>query len=79
MAAQKKYPEELRARGEDGAGDPGAGREGYGEIALVCPGLDVYPEALRSWLQQGSSVHRPGETTYREARSSHQAGDERDV
>ena len=53
MAAQKKYPDELRERAvkmvfeireRDG--------KGHGEIARVARQLDVHPEALRSWLQQ---------------------------
>jgi hypothetical protein len=52
MAAQRKYPEELRERaGEDGAGDPGAGREGEmgswpGRHAR-CPANTSGPSGLR--------------------------------
>ena len=66
MAAQRKYPEELRdravkmvleirERGRERAwGDRPVGRQ-----------LDVHPEALRSWLQQVEidSGQRPGTTT----------------
>jgi transposase len=66
MAAQRKYPEELRDRAvkmvfevreRDG--------KGHGEIARVARQLDVHPEALRSWLQQAEidGGHRPGTTT----------------
>jgi len=66
MAAQRKYPEELRDRAvkmvleirqRDG--------KGRGEIARVGRQLDVHPEALRSWLQQAEidSGQRPGTTT----------------
>ncbi len=66
MAAQRKYPEELRDRAvkmvleireRDG--------KGHGEIARVGRQLDVHPEALRSWLQQVEidSGQRPGTTT----------------
>jgi transposase len=53
MAAQRKYPDELRERAvrmvleireQDG--------KGQGEISRVARQLDVHPEALRSWLQQ---------------------------
>jgi transposase len=68
MAAQKRYPDELRERGEDGPGDPGAGREGAREIARVARQLDVHPEALRSWLQQAEidGGKRPGTTDDRQ-------------
>ncbi len=66
MAAQRKYPEELRERAvkmvleireQDG--------KGHGEIARVARHLDVHPEALRSWLQQAEidGGQRPGTTT----------------
>jgi len=53
MAAQKKYPDELRERAarmvleireRDG--------KGHGRSPGVARQLDVHPEALRSWLQQ---------------------------
>ena len=66
MAAQRKYPEELRERAvkmvleireRDG--------KGHGEIARVGRQLGVHPEALRSWLQQAEidGGQRPGTTT----------------
>jgi len=66
MAAQKRYPDELRERAvkmvleireRDG--------KGRGEIARVARQLDVNPEALRSWLQQAeiNGGRRPGMTT----------------
>jgi transposase len=65
MAAQRKYPEELRERAvkmvleireRDG--------KGHGEIARVGRQLGVHPEALRAWLQQADidSGERPGTT-----------------
>ena len=53
MAAQKKYPDELRERAvklvfeireRDG--------KGHGELARVGRQLGVHPEALRSWVKQ---------------------------
>jgi transposase len=53
MAAQRKYPEELRERAvkmvseireRDG--------KGHGELARVGRQLGVHPEALRSWVKQ---------------------------
>jgi transposase len=53
MAAQKKYPDELRERAvkmvleireRDG--------KGQGELARVARQLGVHPEALRSWVKQ---------------------------
>ena len=66
MAAQRKYPDELRERAVkmvleirelDG--------KGHGEISRVARQLDVHPEALRSWLQQAEidGGKRPGATT----------------
>ena len=67
MAAQRKYPDELRERAVkmvleirelDG--------KGHGEISRVArQQLDVHPEALRSWLQQAEidGGKRPGTTT----------------
>ena len=53
MAAQKKYPDELRERAvkmvleireRDG--------KGQGELARVARQLGVHPEALRGWVRQ---------------------------
>jgi len=53
MAAQKKYPDELRERAvkmvleireRDG--------KGRGELARVARQLGVHPEALRGWVRQ---------------------------
>ncbi len=66
MAAQRRYPEELRDRAvkmvseireRDGKGN--------GELARVGRQLGVHPEALRSWLKQAEidGGERPGTTT----------------
>ena len=66
MAAQKKYPDELRERAvkmvleiREREG------KGHGEISRVARQLDVHPEASRSWLQQAEIEEgkRPGTTT----------------
>ncbi|MFY9886875.1 MAG: transposase [Streptosporangiaceae bacterium] len=66
MPAQRKYPEELRARAvkmvleireQDG--------KGRGELARVGRQLGVHPEALRGWVRQSEidGGKRPGVTT----------------
>jgi transposase len=66
VAAQKKYPDELRERAVKMVLEvrerEGSGR---GEIARVGRQLDVHPEALRSWLKQSEidGGQRPGTTT----------------
>jgi transposase len=66
MAAQRKYPEELRERAvkmvlevreRDG--------KGHGEIARIGRQLGIHPEALRTWIRQAEidGGTRPGITT----------------
>jgi transposase len=53
MAAQKKYPDELRERAVKMVLEirEREGR-GQGELARVARQLGVHPEALRSWVKQ---------------------------
>jgi transposase len=65
MAAQRKYPEELRERAVKAVLEIRE-REGWGhgEIARVADQLGVHREALRPWLQQAKidGGTRPGRT-----------------
>ena len=66
MAAQRKYPDELRERAVKMVSEirerDGKGR---GELARVGRQLGVHPEALRSWVKQAEidGGERPGATT----------------
>ena len=66
MAAQKKYPDELRERAVKMVLEVRE-REGNGrgEIARVGRQLGVHPEALRGWLKQAEidDGQRPGTFT----------------
>jgi transposase len=66
VAAQKKYPDELRERAVKMVLEVRE-REGNGrgEIARVGRQLGVHPEALRGWLKQTEidGGRRPGTTT----------------
>jgi transposase len=66
MAAQRKYPEELRERAVKMVTEiREQNGKGHGESARVARHLDVHPEALRSWLQQAEidAGKRSGTTT----------------
>jgi transposase len=66
MAAQRKYPEELRERAVKMVFEvrerEGKGR---GEIARIAQQLGIHPEALRTWIRQAEidGGQRPGTTT----------------
>jgi transposase len=66
VAAQRKYPDELRERAVKMVLEVRE-REGNGrgEIARVGRQLGVHPEALRGWLKQTEidGGQRPGTTT----------------
>ncbi len=66
MAAQRKYPEELRERAVKMVSEI-RDREGkgHGEIARVARQLGIHPEALRTWIRQAEidGGQRPGTTT----------------
>jgi transposase len=57
MAAQRKYPDELRERAVRMLFEvrEREGR-GHGELARVARQLGVHPEALRSWAKQRKSM-----------------------
>jgi transposase len=66
MAAQRKYPEDLRERAvkmvleiREREG------KGHGEIARIARQLGIHPEALRTWIRQAEidGGRRPGTTT----------------
>src|SRR5690349_12820056 len=66
MAAQRKYPEELRQRAVKMVLEvrerEGKGR---GEVARIGRQLGIHPEALRTWIRQAEidGGTRPGTTT----------------
>jgi transposase len=66
MAAQRKYPEELRERAVKMVFEVREREgKGHGEIARVAQQLGVHREALRTWLRQAEidGGKRPGTTT----------------
>jgi transposase len=66
MAAQKKYPDELRERAVKMVFEVREREgKGHGELARIGRQLDVHPEALRSWVQQAEidGGKRSGTTT----------------
>src|SRR6202012_5404953 len=66
MAAQKKYPDELRERAVKMLFEVREREgKGHGELARVARQLDVHPEALRSWVKQAEidGGERPGTST----------------
>ena len=66
MAAQRKYPEELRERAVKMVVEIRAREgKGRGELARVGRQLGVHPEALRGWVRQAEIDNgtRPGITT----------------
>jgi transposase len=66
MAAQRKYPEELRERAVKMVFEVREREgKGHGEIARIARQLGIHPEALRTWIRQAEidGGQRPGITT----------------
>ena len=66
MAAQRKYPEELRERAVKMVFEVREREgKGHGEIARMARQLGIHPEALRTWIRQTEidGGQRPGTTT----------------
>jgi transposase len=66
MAAQRKYPEELRERAVKMVFEVREREgKGHGEIARIARQLGIHPEALRTWIRQAEidGGQRPGTTT----------------
>jgi transposase len=66
MAAQRKYPEELRERAVKMVLEVREREgKGHGEIARIGRQLGIHPEALRTWIRQAEidGGTRPGITT----------------
>src|SRR4029453_3065886 len=66
MAAQRKYPEELRERAVKMEFEVREREgKGHGEIARIARQLGIHPEALRTWIRQAEidGGQRPGITT----------------